>query len=166
MHGFWLWLICVLVQRRPAGRRGGQAWLRARALRRAGQVTNRALGDTTLKHAIRRHAQVGRCAKAGEGLAPARPITTAAKIVPEQERGPGAGLACRVLPVLQYIISFTCSSDFLARHPTQILLVEKKTQASVHSHADLLIFLIAALSFLYTSSLRSLAPAVEPAVVL
>ena len=118
MHGFWLWLICVLVQRRPAGRRGGQAWLRARALRRAGQVTNRALGDTTLKHAIRRHAQVGRCAKAGEGLAPARPIATAAKIVPQQERGPGAGLACRVLPVLQYIISFTCSSDFLARHPT------------------------------------------------
>jgi len=118
------------------------------------------------EHAIRRHAQVGRCAKAGEGLAPARPIATAAKIVPQQERGPGAGLACRVLPVMQYIISFTCSSDFLARHPTQILLVEKKTQASVHSHADLLIFLIAALSFLYTSSLRSLAPAVEPAVVL
>ena len=47
-----------------------------------------------------------------------------------------------------------------------ILLVEKKTQASVHSHADLLIFLIAALSFLYTSSLRSLAPAVETAEVL
>ena len=102
-------------------------------------------------------------------------------------RGPGSGAANRdggqdcaaararpgrrlglssttIITVLQYTVYYR--SHAVPTFLLDILLVEKKTQASVHSHADLLIFLIAALSFLYTSSLRSLAPAVEPAVVL